>query len=102
MVSRADAAAYPRQPGKKEANELLKKCRMAIPYGKEYVGQIVHFKDVVSEFCWQGWLAGQAQAADIFKSKMNGKGSGATDGNTDGGTIMSIYPSGSSLASDCT
>ena len=69
MVSRADAAAFFMKPGKKQANELLKKCRQAIPYGKEHVGQIVHFEDVVPEFCWQGWLAGQAQAEDIFKSK---------------------------------
>ena len=69
MISRVDAAAFPVQPGKKEAHELLNKCRRAIPYGKEHVGQIVHFKDVVPEFCWQGWLAGQAQARDIFESE---------------------------------
>ena len=45
---------------------------MDIPYGKEHVGQIVHLKDVVTEFCWQGWLAGQEQAGDIFKSEDSG------------------------------
>ena len=68
MVSRADAAACPVKPGKKEANALLKTCRFAIPYGNEHVGQIVHLKDAGPEFCWQGWLAGQSQADDIFQS----------------------------------
>ena len=71
-MSRADAAACTVKPGKKEANELLKKCRMAIPYGKEHVGQLVRLNDVVTKFCWQGWLAGQEQAADIFKSEERG------------------------------
>lgn len=72
MVSRADAAACPVKPGKKQANELLKECRQRIPYGKEHVGQIVSILDVASDFSWEGWLAGQAQAGGIFKSKETG------------------------------
>ena len=45
-MSRTDAAACTVKPDKKEANELLKKCRMAIPYGKEHVGEIVLLNDV--------------------------------------------------------
>ena len=72
MVSRADAAACLVKPGKKEANDVLKRCRMAVPYGAEHVGQIVHLKDVAANFCSQGWLAGQEQAGDIFKSVEGG------------------------------
>ena len=57
---------------KEEANEVLKECRKRIPYGKDHVGQIVQFMEVVPEFRWQGWLAGQAQVEGIFKSKETG------------------------------
>ena len=66
--SRAECCAFV-SPGKQVSNEMLNTCRLVAPYGKEQAGQIAQFTDVVSDFCWQGWLARQRRARDTFTSK---------------------------------